>query len=314
MLQLVSQRIEQYFLFIAVAMSGAAMIEPALFSWLRPHIPLALGVIMFGMGMALDFQDFANIFPKWRLVGVGAVLQFTVMPLVALTVSQLFGLPLEIAIGMGIVGACPGGTASNVITYLARGNVALSVIMTLVSTALAPILTPAIIYLLFKTKVDIAYLAMAKSVFWIVVFPLVDGLVLRRLLRRRIEPVLSIFPAVSILTISVVIACVVGLSQKTLLAFPVVIIIAVIVHNIAGFGLGYGLARAVGSNKRDARAVAVEVGMQNSGLGVALANKFFTATAALPGAIFSLEQNLVGVLLAKIWTRSDSPQTPPKNI
>ena len=287
-------------------MSGAALIEPTLFTWMQPHIPLALGIIMFGMGMALDFRDFADIFPKWRLVGMGAILQFTAMPLIALLVNRVFNLPLEVAIGVGIVGACPGGTASNVITYLARGNVALSVVMTLVSTALAPLLTPAIIYLLFKTKVEIAYLSMTKSVFWIVVFPLLDGLVLRRLLRRHIETLLAVFPSISIVTISTVIACVVGLSQHTLLAFPLTLIGAVIVHNLSGFGLGYGMARLLGSSERDARTMSIEVGMQNSGLGVALANKFFSAAAALPGAIFSLEQNLAGITLVRVWNARDT--------
>lgn len=301
MLQTISRFVEQYFLVIALLMSGTALFNPAIFTWIQPHIPIGLGIIMFGMGMALDFQDFADVFPKWRLVGLGVLLQFTVMPLIALAVNQIFNLPLEIAIGVGIVGACPGGTASNVMTYLARGNVALSVVMTLVSTTLGPLLTPAIIYLLFKTKVDIAFLPMAESVFWIVVFPLIDGLILRRLLRTQIKPLLDIFPSISIITISMVVACVVGLSQKTLLAFPLAIITAVIVHNLSGLSLGYWLARLAGSSKRDARTVAIEVGMQNSGLGVALANKFFSAAAALPGAIFSLEQNLAGIIMIKIW-------------
>ena len=206
---------------------------------------------------------------------------------------------------MVLVGACPGGTASNVITYLSGGNVALSVAMTFVSTMLAPILTPGIVWLLFHQRIDLDFAAMAMSVFWIVVFPLVGGLILRRLLRSRIQPLLKIFPSVSILAISLVIACVMGLNQQTLLAWPLLIMGAVVCHNLAGFGLGYAAARLIGSDARDARTLSIEVGMQNSGLGVALAHAYFSVQAALPGALFSLEQNLAGIVLARSWKRKD---------
>lgn len=303
MLSFVPRLIEKLFLPIALVFSGLALWNPELFIWIKPHIPLGLGIIMFGMGLTLEFSDFAAIVSRWKLVGAGALLQYTVMPLLAVAAATLFGLDMEAAVGLAIVGACPGGTASNVITYLARGNVALSVTMTLVSTALAPILTPAIIYALYDARIDVNALGMAKSVFWIVVFPLVDGLVLRRLLRRFITPVLSIFPSVSILTISAVIACVVGLNQSTILSLPLAIMGAVFAHNLAGFGIGWGAGRLLSSDRRDAVAMSVEVGMQNSGLGVALAYGFFSAKAALPGALFSLIQNLDGICLARIWTR-----------
>ncbi|MGE4504603.1 MAG: bile acid:sodium symporter family protein [Desulfovibrionaceae bacterium] len=299
--------IERLFLPIAVGCSALALAAPPLFTWIAPHIALGLGIIMFGMGLTLDFGAFARVLPRWPLVAAGAALQYTVMPLAALGVARLFGLGPEAALGLALVGACPGGTASNVITYLARGNVALSVTMTIVSTALAPILTPAIVYLLHQQHIDIDFWAMARSVFWIVVFPLVDGLVLRRLFLKRLTAVVRIFPAVSIVTISLVIACVVGLNQCTILARPWMILAAVTLHSLAGFGAGWCAGRLLSKDKADAVALSVEVGMQNSGLGVALAHQFFTAAAALPGALFSLMQNLLGVSLARVWTSNAGP-------
>lgn len=293
--------IEKQFILIAVVMSAAALIHPPSFTWVKPHIPLGLGVIMFGMGLTLDFEDFRDILRKGRLVGLGVLLQYLVMPVLAVGISFFLGLPAEAVIGMVVVGACPGGTASNVIAYLARANVPLSVTMTLASTTLAPLLTPVIIYLILDRQVEIDFLAMVESVFWIVVFPLVDGLILRRLFRKRLEPFLRYFPSVSIMVIALLIACIIGLNQQTLLAFPLLVLLAVVLHNGLGLAAGYGMARLLRYSRRDARTVAIEVGMQNSGLGVALAVKHFGAATALPGALFSLWHNLSGVSLARRW-------------
>lgn len=307
MLAAIARLIETNFLIIALALSGSALVQPGLFLWIKPHIPVALGIIMFGMGLTLEFGDFKGVLSRKKMVLSGAVLQYSVMPLLGLGFATLFGLPPEAALGLVLVGACPGGTASNVITYLSGGNVALSVTMTFVSTMLAPILTPGIVWLLFHQRIDLDFAAMVMSVFWIVVFPLVDGLILRRLLRSRVRPLLDIFPSVSILAISLVIACVVGLNQQTVLALPLLIMGAVVCHNLAGFGIGYAAARIMGGDARDARTVSIEVGMQNSGLGVALAHAYFSVQAALPGALFSLEQNLAGIVLARFWKRSGAP-------
>ncbi len=297
--------IEKHFILIAVALSGIALAYPPSFTWIRPHIALGLGVIMFGMGLTLDFEDFRDILRKWPLVGLGMFLQYAVMPALAVGISFVLGLPPEAVIGMVVVGACPGGTASNVIAYLAKANVPLSVTMTLASTCLAPILTPFIIYAVLEKQVEIDFWAMTHSVFWIVVFPLVDGLILRRLFRKRLEPFLRYFPSISIMVIALLIACIIGLNQKTLLAFPALVFIAVVLHNGFGLAIGYGAARMARCSKRDARTIAIEVGMQNSGLGVAMAVKFFGVASALPGALFSLWHNLSGVALARRWQRSD---------
>lgn len=297
--------IEKQFIPITVALCAIAMVYPPSFTWIKPHIPLGLGVIMFGMGLTLEFGDFRDILRKWRLVGFGMVMQYAIMPLLAVSISFVLGLPPEAVIGMVVVGACPGGTASNVIAYLAKANVPLSVTMTLASTCLAPVLTPAIVYLVLEQQVEIDFWAMVQSVFWIVVFPLIDGLILRRIFRKRLEPFLRYFPSLSVMVIALLIACIIGLSQKTLLAFPVLVFLAVVLHNGMGLAAGYGLARLAKCSKRDARTLAIEIGMQNSGLGVALAVKHFGATSALPGALFSLWHNISGVSLARRWRRVD---------
>ncbi|MEF2230550.1 MAG: bile acid:sodium symporter family protein [Pseudodesulfovibrio sp.] len=297
--------IEKHFITLTILLSAVALAHPPSFTWIKPHISLCLGLIMFGMGLTLEFGDFRDVLSKWSLVALGMVLQYAVMPTLAMGISLVLGLPPEAMIGMVVVGACPGGTASNVITYLARGNVPLSVTMTLASTCVAPFLTPAIIYLVLEKQVHMDFWAMVGSVFWIVVFPLLDGLILRRILRRRLEPLLHWFPSLSIVVIALLIACIIGLNQATLLALPLLVFLAVILHNGLGLAAGYGLSRLLRCSRRDARTLAIEVGMQNSGLGVALAVKYFGAACALPGALFSLWHNITGVGLARRWRTGD---------
>jgi BASS family bile acid:Na+ symporter len=303
MLDTLARRIEAHFLTLAVGFSALALLHPPLFAWIRPHISLGLGIIMFGMGLTLEFSDFARVARQWRSAGLGVALQYVLMPAIAWAVCLALGLPTEAALGVILVGCCPSGTASNVIAYFARADVPLSVVMTLVSTLVAPLATPALVELLAGARVEVDFWAMVRSVFWIVVFPLLDGLVLRRLLRGRLSGVIGIFPSISVITISAVIACVVALNRATILEFPVMVMLAVFLHNALGFAGGYWGARALGGTRRTARTISIEVGMQNSGLAVALAGTFFGPGAALAGAIFSLWQNLAGVALAKFWTR-----------
>jgi len=298
-----SALVEKYFLQLAFFVSVTALIQPYVFVWIKPHIPLFLGIIMFGMGLTLKFTDFEDVWRHRQLVLLGAFLQYTIMPILALLISFVFHLPREATIGLVIVGSCPGGTASNVITYLARANVALSVVMTMTSTLLAPLVTPGIIYIILSQQVDIPFWSMVRSVLIIVALPVFGGLVIRHFFMAKLKPILTVFPSISIIAITLVIACVVALNQKTLLAFPFIIIFAVVVHNLGGLMLGYTAARLLRCDEKNARTLAIEVGMQNSGLGVALANQFFSAASALPGAIFSLWHNLSGISLAKYWAK-----------
>ncbi len=289
------------FLPLALAVSALALWQPGLFIPTRPAIPWLLGLIMFGMGLTLSPKDFLGVLQRWRLVGMGLIAQYTIMPLLALGICFCLGLPAELMAGFVLLGACPGGTASNVVTYLARGNVALSVSMTLASTLAAPVLTPWITWLLAGHKVGIDAASMMQTILWIVAVPLGLGLVVRLVARRWVTSVVKGLPLFSMLVIAWVIGIVMALNQQRILDFPGLIIAGVILHNLLGLGVGYALARRFTSSLSDCRTVAIEVGMQNSGLAVALASQYLPAVAALPAALFSLWHNLSGAAFASLF-------------
>ena len=301
----VSWFIKKYFALLAIFLSIIALFYPALFIWVKPQIPKLLGVIMFGMGITLTLSDFKGVLKYKRLIVAGIIMQYTIMPLLALIISFILQLPKEVMAGMIIVGACPSGTSSNVMAYIGKANLSLSITLTLFTTLIAPLVTPLIIFICLNHNIEIPFLSMVSSVFWMVLFPLIDGLVLRHFLYRRIKKVIPIFPAISIICIIVIIACVVALNQSLLLTFPIIIFVAVILHNGCGLGLGYFFAKLLKAKEREARTLAFEVGLQNSGLGVSLATEFFTVVAALPSTIFSVWHNLSGILLAKYWSSKE---------
>ena len=300
--------LNRHFLSIAVGASIIALVAPVSFLWVKPLIPFLLGVIMFGMGTTIQLHDFRDVWEKRRVVFLAALVQFTVMPGLGVIISSLLLLPEEVMIGMVLVGSCPGGTASNVIVYLGRGNVALSVTMTMFSTMLAPLLTPGIIYLLLSRSVDLSFASLFLSVFQVVAVPLVAGLLVRHFFSDPVVRYSDFLPGVSVLSITLIIACVMALNADKVTALPVAVAGAVVMHNLLGLLAGYGVARLSSCGRVDCRTVAVEIGMQNSGLGVALANQFFQPLSALPGALFSLWHNLSGIVLAKYWEKRNSPE------
>ncbi|WOO43025.1 bile acid:sodium symporter family protein [Rubellicoccus peritrichatus] len=286
----------------ALIFSVLALILPNGFTWALPWIGTLLGIIMFGMGLTLTPENFRDVWKHKHLVLAGLAAQFTIMPLVALGLSEMLALAPAVTIGMVLVGSCPGGTASNVITYLARGNVALSVTLTMCSTLAAPLLTPLLIALLVGERIDVPIGSMMWAVSKIVLFPVIMGLIVRKVMGDRLKGVIRVFPYLSMFTIVFVIAIVIAKNQSTILALPWLIALAVVFHNAVGLAAGYGWGKILKANETDCRTLAIEVGMQNSGLAAALATKFFTPIAALPGAIFSLWHNLSGVALASWWS------------
>ncbi|MCP3966710.1 MAG: bile acid:sodium symporter family protein [Lentisphaerae bacterium] len=304
-----SKFIEKNFALLAILFSIIAMIYPESFTWAKPHIPKFLGIIMFGMGITLKFSDFKGVWKNKKLIVAGIIMQYTIMPMLAVIISLILNLPKELMAGMIIVGACPSGTASNVISYMGKANLALSVTLTLCTTLLAPILTPLIIYTILSHKITIPFWSMVYSIFWIVLFPLIDGLIIRHFLYNRIKKIIPVFPSISIICIVILIACIVGLNQKLLLTLPLLIFMAVILHNGWGLGLGYFIAKLLKAGEAEARTLAFKVGLQNSGLGVSLASQFFTASTALPSTIFSLWHNISGVILAKWWAKKKITET-----
>lgn len=306
-----SQFVQKTFALWVILFSAIALMLPDLFVWLRAYIPWMLGLIMFGMGMTMTPGDFKSILQSPKAVAIGVVAQFMVMPGLAFLLCQLFQLPAEIAIGVILVGCCPGGTASNVITYMAKGNTALSVACTSVSTLLAPLLTPAIFYLLASQWIEINALSMLISILQVVLFPIILGLIIRALLKTKVEGYIQVMPVISVIAIVAIVAAIIAGSKTQILESGLMILGLVALHNGMGYLLGYWASRIFKLAEIDCRAVSIEVGMQNSGLGVALAATHFAASpiTAVPSAIFSLWHNISGPALATYWAGRQTEKT-----
>ncbi|WP_336965498.1 bile acid:sodium symporter family protein [Acinetobacter pittii] len=312
-----TQFIQKTFALWVIVFAALALWQPELFVWLKAYIPWILGIIMLGMGMTMTVDDFKGVLQSPKAVLIGVVAQFVVMPGLAYVLCKLFNLPPEIAVGVILVGCCPGGTASNVITYMAKGNVALSVACTSVSTLLAPVLTPAIFYLLASQWLKIDAASMFISILQVVLLPIVVGLILRIWLKRQVESYIQVMPLVSVIAIVAIVAAIIGGSKAAILQSGLLILVVVILHNGLGYLLGFTAARFFKLPYADSKAIAVEVGMQNSGLGVALAAVHFAASpiTAVPSAIFSLWHNISGPALATYWaSRKDGNETTKSKV
>ncbi|MBT3011299.1 MAG: bile acid:sodium symporter family protein [Candidatus Thiodiazotropha sp. (ex Lucina pensylvanica)] len=287
----------------ALLFSLIAYAEPDLFVDMKPAIVPLLGVVMFGMGMTLTWKNFTDILKKPVVIGFGVFMQYLVMPFAAWLIAVVSGLSPYLMAGLVLVGACPGGTASNVVCFLARGDVALSITLTTASTLLAIIATPILTWLYVGQKVPVPVASMLWSIFKIVLLPVTLGVLVNTLFGRKLGAFKHIFPLLSVLAIVVIIAIIVALNRSNLANMGMAIALAVIMHNLLGLMGGYWLPKLLGWDERVCRTLAIEVGMQNSGLGVALAVKYFSVAAALPGALFSIWHNLTGSMLAGYWSR-----------
>ena len=301
--------------FIARWMGGLVLLT-AVLSFSFPQIFLSvdmwvinplLGLIMFGMGLTLRPSDFRIVFQRPKDVLIGCLAQFTVMPLVAWFLVKVFALPPELALGVILVGCCPGGTASNVITFLAHGDLALSVGMTATSTLLAPLLTPLLVWLMAGTLVDVDTVGMLLSILYVVIAPIVIGFLVQRFFPRFTERVVPYLPAFSTLVIAFVVALIVSHTADRLLSAGLVVILVVILHNLLGLAIGYGVGRVLHLSSGKRRAISIEVGMQNSGLASSLATLHFAAypLATIPGAVFSVWHNISGAIVARMYSRKD---------
>jgi BASS family bile acid:Na+ symporter len=254
------------------------------------------------MGMTLKWSDFKETVKSPRIILIGVLLQYFVMPLSAFLISRSFGLSSEYIAGMVLVGSSAGGTASNVICYLARGNVALSITLTIASTLIAVFAMPALSLLYLHQIVHVPFLKMLFSILQMVLIPVLAGTTLNTLLSARIKKIGSVFPFVSTIAIVVIIAIIIGLNQTKLKEVGMIIVCAVMLHNLCGLLIGFWLPKSLGYDDRTCRTLSIEVGMQNSGLSVALAIKHFSVMAAIPGALFSIWHNLSGSFLAGYWS------------
>ena len=333
-----SDFVSKYMAPLVIIVAAIALFEPSGFTWAAPKITVLLGIVMFGMGMTLKLRDFKLVFRRPRDVFIGALAQFTIMPLLAWCLAKAFGLPPELAAGVILVGTCPGGTSSNVRTYLARGDVALSVSVTMTTTLLAPIVTPLLTWWLAGAWVDISLTAMMLSILQVVILPIVLGILLNSLFEAQIQAdakqshhapavgtktvashscadtspsmgvaalahpcaskAVKILPLVSVLAIVLIAGGVVSVSSQRIMETGLLIMLVVMCHNLLGYGIGFLLAKACRMNMAKVKAISIEVGMQNSGLATSLAMLHFGAAAAIPGAIFSVWHNISGSLVA----------------
>ena len=301
--------ISEYMGVLVLAAAVLALVFPETMAGIRPTvINYLLGVVMFGMGLTLNLQDFRIVFSRPKDVIIGCIAQFTMMPLLAWGLSRLFSLDEALALGVVLVGCCPGGTASNVITYLAKGDLALSVGMTGVSTLLAPFLTPLLTWALAGKSVNVDVIGMLLSILWVVILPIVIGLLVKGLWPKFTEQATDYLPAFSSIAIALIVAIIISANADRLLAGGLLIVLVVVLHNVCGLGLGYLTGRLLGLSEPKKRAISIEVGMQNSGLASSLATLHFAAypLATIPGAIFSVWHNISGAIVAYLFRKNIS--------
>ncbi len=302
----VSDFVGKYMAVIVLVVAALALFVPQSCLWIQTSwINYLLMVVMFGMGLTLKFGDFAIVFKRPKDIIIGCIAQFTIMPLLAFALGKIFGLETGLLAGVILVGTCPGGTASNVMTYLSKGDVALSVGMTSVNTLLAPFLTPAITYLLLKTSVTVDVMSMFLSIIKVVIIPIALGFIINKFWGKYTEKVSDVLPLISVTAITLIVAAVVSHNAERILETGAIVFAVVILHNILGYAVGFALGLILKLPMSKKKALSIEIGMQNSGLATSLAGSAFPdlAMATVPGAIFSVWHNISGALLANLFRR-----------
>ncbi len=306
LLNIISNLFCKYMGVIVLVIATMTLFIPQTGLWVSlSWINYLLMIIMFGMGLTLKLEDFKLVFIRPKDVIIGCVAQFTIMPLLAFILCKLFNLDVALMTGVVLVGACPGGTSSNVITYLSKGDVALSVSMTSINTFLAPVLTPLITNLLLSATVTVDTVAMFISIINIVIIPILLGFIINKFFGIFTQKVIKILPIVSVIGICMAVASVISHNAEKILSTGLIIFTIVILHNVLGFACGFGLGKILKFNVPKTKAISLEIGMQNSGLATSLANSSFSslAMATVPGAIFSVWHNISGSILASIFNR-----------
>ena len=299
-LEKVSDFVGKYMAAIVIVVAALALLFPGTFSVVKTAwVNTLLGIVMFGMGLTLKPEDFKVVFSRPKDVIVGCVAQFTLMPFLAWALTQVFHLPTELAIGVILVGTCPGGTSSNVMTYLSKGDVALSVGMTAVSTVLAPLLT----LLYAGQRVDVNPMSMFMSIVKVVLVPIALGFVVNHFFHKFTEEAVRVLPLVSTTAIVLIICAVVSANSAKIMTSGLLILVVVILHNVLGYLTGFGVGKLLKLDSTKCRAISIEVGMQNSGLATSLAAAHFAQypLATIPGAVFSVWHNISGAILANFF-------------
>lgn len=307
-LEKISSLAGKYMAIIALLVAIVALVFPDPVKGVikTSYVNTLLGIVMFGMGMTLKLSDFKVVFTKPKAVITGIFSQFIIMPLLAFVLVKVFNLDTALAIGVILVGSCPGGTSSNVMTYLAKGDVALSVGMTACTTVLAPIVTPALVLLLGGEAINVSYVSMLMSIVQVVLVPIVLGFVINHFFEKFAQGFAKVLPLISVIAICLIIMAVVAANAAKLMTVGWLIVVVVILHNLCGYAFGFGVGKLLGLSRAQMRTLSIEVGMQNSGLATSLATVHFAAypLAAVPGTVFSVWHNISGAIYANILART----------
>lgn len=307
-LEAISTIAGKYFAIWVICIAVIASIAPEPFLIFGGYITILLGIVMFGMGLTLKAVDFKLVITNPVPVIIGVCAQYVIMPLSAFLIAYIMNLPAELAAGLVLLGSVPGGTASNVMVYLAKGNVPLSITMTSFSTLLAPIATPIILLLLAGKWMPVDPIAMFTSIIQVIIIPIILGIIIRRVVPQIVEKSINVIPLISVVAIMIIVSAVVAGNVDTIASAGSIIFAAVVLHNAFGLLFGYITARVLGLDESNRRAISIEVGMQNSGLGVALATAHFGPLAALPSVLGAVWHNISGPILATYWSKK--PEKP----
>lgn len=305
-LEKISDFFGKYMAFIVLVVAALALFVPSSCLWIQTSwVNYLLMIVMFGMGLTLKLEDFKLVFTRPKDIIIGCIAQFTIMPLLAWLLGTIFHLDAALLAGVILVGTCPGGTSSNVITYLSKGDVALSVGMTSINTLLAPFLTPAITYLLLRTTVTVDPVSMFLSIIKVVIIPIALGFIINKLFGKFTQKLVKVLPSISVIAICLIVASVVSHNSEKIMTTGAIVFVVVILHNLLGYACGLGIGSLLHLNISKKKALSIEIGMQNSGLATSLAGTAFPdlAMATVPGAVFSVWHNISGAILANIYNR-----------
>ena len=302
----ISEFFGKYMALIVLAVAALALFVPQSSLWIDTSwVNYLLMVVMFGMGLTMKPKDFALIIKRPKDILIGCAAQFIIMPALAFGLSKLFQLDPALTAGVVLVGTCPGGTSSNVMTYLSKGDVALSVGMTSVNTLLAPLLTPAITWLLLQTTVKVDVWSMFWSIIQVIIIPIALGFVINRFFGKITQKAVAVLPMISTIAICLIIATVVSHNAGKIYTSGVLVMVVVVLHNLLGYACGFGLGKLLRLTPEKVKALSIEIGMQNSGLATSLAGTAFAdlAMATVPGALFSVWHNISGAILAAFYRK-----------
>jgi BASS family bile acid:Na+ symporter len=294
----------KYFAVWVVIFAVVAYYFPSPFIALKGCNKAFFALTMFGIGAVLSFEDFSHVFRNPGIVLIGSAAQFIIMPFGAFIIARLFGLPAELAAGLILTGAAPGAMSSNVMSYIAKADVAYSVSLTTISTLLCPLLTPGLTWLLASSKIPVPFWEMVSDVLIMVIIPLFAGFAVRHCLKKQVERILPVFPAISVTFIIFICSLVIALNRDSLPAATRAILATVFALNLFGMTAGYGVGALFRMSTTRKRTLTIEIGMQNAGLGSALALEHFGPRAAVPAAFFVFVCIFTAALAAAFWQRA----------